>query len=441
MAARLVVGIDVGSSSARAVAIDPDGVVRGEARARYPDAATWPAGRADPDAWRRGVAAALEMLRAAVPDAGRPAALSLGGQSPTTVPAAGGLAVTCRHPAGATEPPADQHQRQFDVLSDELGCDVVPMQVWDWLAAQMGGAPRQARWPGDPVMPGYGEVARTGEVIGVADGSDNVRPGTPLVAGAQDAFLAFWAAGTDTPGRALDPGGRTGGLGVAVERALRPNLVYSVQSAAPNVDIVGGPVNGHGLMLEWLSEVTGRPIEDLLASAERVPAGAGGVVALPYLEGERAPRWNRDLRAELVGISPSTGTGELTRAILESAGYGLAHVADELAGYGVYPDVLVCGGSPARSRLWCSIKAAVLELPVEIPEYPDLAAYGAALSAGAGVGWWPKPGEGASGSWPRPAVEVIKPEPRAEYRAGYRRFLELGDAAVARLTGVHYGHR
>ncbi|HSS10649.1 MAG TPA: FGGY-family carbohydrate kinase, partial [Acidimicrobiales bacterium] len=187
-------------------------------------------------------------------------------------------------------------------------------------------------------------------------------------------------------------------------------------------------------MLEWLSEVTGHQIEDLLARAEGVPAGASGVLVLPYLEGERAPRWNRDLRAELVGISIDTGPGELTRAVLESSGYGLAHIAEELAGYGVYADVLVCAGAPARSRLWCSIKASVLELPVEIPDCPDLAAYGAALAAGSGVGWWPKPGQGTSGSWPRPPVEVIKPEPLPEYRAGYRRFLELGDAAVVRHT-------
>ena len=162
--------------------------------------------------------------------------------------------------------------------------------------------------------------------------------------------------------------------------------------------------------------------------------GSRGVVVLPYIEGERAPRWNRHLRAEVAGISAATGPGELTRAILESTAYGLAHIADELASFGVYADVLVCGGSPSRSRLWCSIKASVLEMPVEIPDYPDLAAYGAALAAGSGLGWWPKPGHGPPGSWPRLPVEVIKPEPRAEYRAGYRRFLDLGNAAVARLV-------
>src|SRR5207302_9766561 len=144
--------------------------------------------------------------------------------------------------------------------------------------------------------------------------------------------------------------------------------------------------------------------------------GAGGVAAAPYLEGERAPRGSRDLRAELVGLNMATGPAELARALLEATAYGLAHIACELAGAGVKAEVLVCGGSPARSRLWCEIKASVLELPVERPRHPDLTAYGAALAAGAALGWWPVPGAGPSGSWPRPAVEVVEPEPNEEYR-------------------------
>ena len=442
----LVVGVDLGSSSARAVAVSPDGAVRGSVSARYQDAKTWPPGRADPRAWLQAVAAALQALRVRVPAAARPDALCLGGQSPTTVPlvdpdhepelGAGGLAVTCRHPAGATESADGQHLRQLDLLRGEGG-DVEPAQAWDWLVVQFGGPRRQARWPGDAELPGYGPLVRTGDVVAVADGTGGLSPGTPLVAGAQDAYLAFWAAGTDVPGRALDPGGRTGGLGVAVPAGSRPPGMFGFSSAAPGVDIVGGPVNGHGLMLEWLEAVTGRPVEELLDLAGRVPPGAAGVMALPYLEGERAPRWNRALRAELVGLGSDTGPGELARAVLEGTAYGLAHIAADLARSGVAAGVLVCGGSPGRSRLWCEIKASVLGVPVEMPRYADLAAYGAALAAGAGAGWWPKPGHGASGSWPRPAVDVVEPSTDAAcqslYRAGYQRFVELGDAAVARL--------
>ena len=296
--------------------LDSDGVVRGEAAARYQNTVTAPAGRADPEGWRRGLAAALEMLRATVRDAGVPEAVCMGGQSPTTVPAGSGLAFTCRHPAGATESPEGQHRRQYEQLRAEAGDHVVPMQLWDWMLTRLGAPARQGRWPGDPELEGYGEVVLTGEVVGVADGTDAVPPGTPLVAGAQDVYLAFWAAGTDIPGRALDPGGRTGGLGVAGRRSgACPEGMYGLCSAAPGVDIVGGPVSSHGLALEWLATVTGQSLEELLAVAATVAPGAGGVLALPYFEGERAPCWNRELRAELVGIGPDTGPAELARRV------------------------------------------------------------------------------------------------------------------------------
>jgi xylulokinase len=115
--------------------------------------------------------------------------------------------------------------------------------------------------------------------------------------------------------------------------------------------------------------------------------------------------------------------------LLEGTAYGLAHIARELAGHGVALHRLVCGGTPARSRLWCSIKAAVLDVPVEVPAYPSLTAYGAALAAGAALGWWPAPGTGRPGDWPRPAAEMIEPEPDPAYHDGYARFVALGDRA------------
>jgi xylulokinase len=428
----VAVGVDLGSNSARALALDPDGRVLGSARGPYRGVNSWPDGRAEPEGWLEGVIRALDVLAGEVPGARRPAALSIGGQSPTTVPDGGGLAVTCRHPAGVTGTPQEQHLAQAELLRTERGPDLVPVQVYDWLSARLGAGPAQSRWPGDPELLGYGPVAATGACVGVTDGSHGLPSGISLIAGAQDAYLAIWAAGVDTPGRALDPGGRTGGLAVAVTAGAGNAGMYALRSAAAGVDVVGGPVSGHGLMLEWLRTLTGRPMTELLAAAAAVPPGAGDVLVLPYLEGERAPRWNRELRGEIVGLNASSGPGEITRAALEGAAYGLAHIAAELRTQGAGLDVLVCAGAPARSPLWCAIKAAVLEVPVEVPAETDLAAYGAALAAGAGAGWWPPPGTGSCGDWPRPAVTVVHPEPDPVYRRAYRRFVALGDAAELR---------
>jgi len=430
----VVIGVDVGTGSARALAVDPDGRVLARAAGPFPRRDRWAPGRATPSAWRSGLATALRGLAAALPQAGRPVALGLGSQSPTTVPVVHGDALTVRHPAGVTGSPLEQHHAQRDVLRAEQGPDVQVAQLWDWLNGELGGRTGiQSRWPGDPALDGYGDVVPTGHRVGEADGTWGVPAGTPLAGGAQDAYLACWAAATVVPGRALDPGGRTGGLAVAVDAGRRPDGMYAMPSAVPGVDIVGGPVAAHGLMFEWLARTLGRDEAELLALAATVPPGARGVTVLPFLEGERAPRWRPELRAEVVGLGSDHGPAELARSVLEGTAYGLAHIAADLADAGVGVDVMMCGGSPARSELWCQIKADVLGVPVEVPVETDLAAHGAALAAGSVAGWWPAPAEGHAGDWPCLATRTLEPRPDPAYAEGYARFVALGDAAVARL--------
>jgi xylulokinase len=431
----VAVGVDVGTGGARAIALDRAGAVVASASASYAGDAAWEPGRADAQAWLHAVHEALAELVRRSPASHRPAALSIGGQSPTTIADDTNIAaVTCRHPAGLDRSPNEQHYAQRDLLDDQSDAPITPHQLWDWLLQQLGGDAHQGRWPGDPDLDGYGARRDTGDVVGAAGDGLPVAAGTPLVTGAQDAYLAMWAAGIDVPGRALDPGGRTGGLALAAQGGFHVEGLWSFRSPARGVDIVGGPVNAHGLALEWLSTITGRSVSELLDLAAQAAPGAGGVFLLPYLNGERAPRWNPSLRGELSGISTATTVADLARATLEGAAYGLAHIVQMLRDAGAHVDSMVCSGSPARSPVWCQIKASVLEVPVDVPAESDLAAYGAALAAGAGAGWWPRPGDGDPGAWPRPLMQRIEPKPCPDYREGLRRFVDLGDAAERRVA-------
>ena len=426
----LVVGVDIGSSSARAVAIDADGTVAGSASIEYDGRTTWAPGHADPIAWREAARRAIAELVGVVPAAASPAAVGVGGQSPSVVRSDGSDAVTVMHEAAGDTDPHTAHAHLWTVIRAD---GVRPFQSWDWVLHAMGAPHQQGRWPDTPGLDGFGPVHLTGTIVGETVEGWGIDVGTPLVPGAADAQMAFWAAGIDAPGRGLDPGGRTGGLGVAKDRGDAPPTAYGLRAAAAGIDIVGGPVTAHGLAVDWWARMVGRPVEELIEASDCVPPGARGLLALPYFAGERAPRWNRNLRAELVGLDESSDAAQIMRALLEGCAFGLRHIAESVAAEGAVLDQLVVAGSPSRSGRWNQIKADVLGVPVEVPSYPELAAYGAAIAGGAGVGWWPRPMEGKAGDWPGPQRTVIEPRPVPQYDDAYRRWVALGDAAVARV--------
>ena len=428
-AAPHIVGVDVGSSSARAVALDADGVVTAVSIARYSAAYASVSGQVDPAMWLSGFQAAVSGL-----GVGTPAALAIGGYGPCTVSATGEAALTFRYPVGDPSNPRDQHAAQIAELRRLSESDIEPVLQWDWLIARLGGRSGiQSVWPGDQPLSEFGEPVPVGTTVGTTSGEFGLAAGIPLVPGSNDGYLTAWAAGIDRPGLGFDPGGVTGGLGVAVAADRGDQTAsYGIPSAVAGVQIVGGPVAAHGAMLEWWAGLVGRGLEELVHAAASVAPGADGVLVLPFLEGERAPRWNTELRAEIVGLHASHDVGVVTRAILESTAFGLAHIARKVAEQGAVLERLVCCGKPSRFPLWTSIKAAVLEVPVDIPDHREMAAYGAALAAGAGLEWWPIPGAGRSGDWPTPEVTTIDAEPVAVYKEQLDRFIALGDAAEAR---------
>ena len=430
MAAQLVAGVDIGTSSVRAVTIDRDGRVVAASKAAYAPWSRPAVGEADPAVWLDGLGDAVLSLSCATPRA-----LCVGGQGPTTVAAGGRLGLTYRHPAGASADFAGQQRAQAALLRERLGPGTQPRQMWDNLLSRLGGRDDiQSVWPGTEPVPGFGDPVPVGSPIGRSNGSHGLPAGVVLAAGSNDAYLTAWAGAIDRPGLGFDPGGRTGGLGVAVSSSDHTTAAdYGMPGHVPGVYIVGGPVASHGTMLDWWADVTGRPVADLIDAAAGVEPGSGGVMVLPYLEGERAPRWEPRLRAEILGLGRDSGSGVVARAILESTAYGLAHIALDLASQGVELRRVVSSGGPSRSKLWTSIKAAVLGVPVDVPSCDEMAAYGAALGAGAALGWWPRPGDGMPGDWPTPPVTTFDPAPMAVYEQGLRRFIALGDQATARL--------
>ncbi|MFH2072151.1 MAG: hypothetical protein ABIJ75_04785, partial [Actinomycetota bacterium] len=202
MGQEVVAGVDVGSGSARAVAISRGGAVVASAVAPYPAHEPRPAGEVDPGIWLDGLGAAFGRLACDTP-----LALCVGGHGPTTVASTGDLAITFRHPAGAAEGPIGQHAAHTALLKERFGDRVEPRQMWDYLLSRIGGDPGiQSTWPPQAPLEGFGESVPVGSSVGTSTGAHDIPAGVMLVPGSNDAYLTAWASAIDAPGRAFDPG-------------------------------------------------------------------------------------------------------------------------------------------------------------------------------------------------------------------------------------------
>jgi xylulokinase len=140
--------------------------------------------------------------------------------------------------------------------------------------------------------------------------------------------------------------------------------------------------------LQWFHDALapGASFDQLVAEADEWPPGAEGLTFLPYLAGERTPHADPSARAMFEGLSLRHGRGGLVRAVLEGVAYGLRDSLELLRGLGVDAQVGRASGGGARSRLWLEIVASVLGFPLELTVVEEGSAYGAALLAGVSNG-------------------------------------------------------
>jgi xylulokinase len=132
----------------------------------------------------------------------------------------------------------------------------------------------------------------------------------------------------------------------------------------------------------WLRGVLGSGYAQLDEEAARWEPGAGGLLFAPYLAGERTPHADPDARGAFTGLSVRHDRGALWRAALEGVAFGLRDSLELLRLLGVRPEVGRISGGGARSRLWVRIVASVLGLPLELMASQEGSAFGAAMLAG-----------------------------------------------------------
>ncbi len=208
---------------------------------------------------------------------------------------------------------------------------------------------------------------------------------TPVVAGAGDGPLANLGLGAVHPGVAACSIGTSGALRVTVERpAVDPLGGVFCYALTEHRWVVGGAINNGGIVLDWAGralapDLGDQPAEALLELAGRVPPGSGGLVMLPYLLGERAPHWSGLPLGAYVGLTREHRREHLVRAAIEGVCLQLALVLESMRAAGNEVHEVRATGGFARSPLWRQILADALGLDVRFPAGHEGSGFGAAL--------------------------------------------------------------
>jgi xylulokinase len=249
------------------------------------------------------------------------------------------------------------------------------------------------------------------------------------IAGAGDQAAAALGVGIAAPGAVSVVLG-TSGVVFSALPAYAPDPQARVHTFC---HAVPGTWHAMGVMLSaagsaaWLRDTLRASFVELDADAERWEPGTEGLLFAPYLAGERTPYPDPDARGAFTGLSLRHDRGALWRAMLEGVAFGLRDSLELLRGLGARPEVGRVSGGGAKSELWLRIVASVLQLPLERMETDEGSAFGAALLAGVHSGVFADARE-AVARCVRPRARV---EPVWDYDVQYRSFRSLYPALKA----------
>ncbi len=481
MATRVLLGIDLGTSGVKAVAIGLDGAILAEAARDHPvhsPRAGWAESRPG-DWWDAAVAAVAEVLAAGPYEVAgigvdgqmhglvltgadgvpvRPALLWADSRATGELAAWEGLPADARarlaNPLvpGMTGPLLSWVRRHEPETYARARVALLPK---DWLRYRLTGAfatdPSDASatllWdvPGDRwsqeaaaaahVDPGLlPPVLPSGACAGeLACALGPVRPGVPVAVGAADTAAALLATGLAVP----DGGGYgdvqiTVGTGAQIVRPVhRPRAAdrprtHLYRAAASDSWYAMAAVQNAGLALGWVRRVLGLTWQELYEADD-----AGGVTFVPYLTGERSPVLSTRARGAWLGLDLAAGRAQLARAAVEGVAFSIRHALEALPGPAPAHARVTGGGvtHPAFRRLL----AGVLGIPLQPITVRSASAVGAALLAANAAALPP----------PRPPVTAEPPirPVSGDHEAAYARYREHAERLAGRSPAPGTDHR
>ncbi|WP_270179785.1 xylulokinase [Alkalihalobacillus sp. CinArs1] len=243
--------------------------------------------------------------------------------------------------------------------------------------------------------PLYPSTKVVGEVTQKAAAETGLFAGTPVVLGGGDGVCAAVGAGVMEEGEAFNYIGSSSWIATASNAPVfDPEMkTYTWIHLDSSKYSPNGTMQTGGASLNWLKEQfyqkeEASSVYDIInQEAGRSIAGANKLLYLPYLLGERSPRWDPDARGAFVGLHMKHNRGDLARAVMEGVGFNLKIVLDTFLKAGLPIRNLWILGGGAKSPIWRQVLADLYGVDILVPQkLEEATSMGAAIAGGVGVG-------------------------------------------------------
>ncbi len=247
----------------------------------------------------------------------------------------------------------------------------------------------------------HASIDVVGEVTKSAAQQTGLAAGTPVVIGGGDGSCAATGAGVVREGSAYNYIGSSSWIGLATNAPIFDPAMRTFTWAhlVPGMFSPCGTMQSAGGSYQWLRDNFGLPEKEAAVKlgisayelmnlqAAESPPGANGLLFLPYLLGERSPRWNPKARGAFLGLTMKHNRADMLRAGLEGITFNLRVILEAFLEQGTRVDAMRVIGGGARGRIWRQIMADVYGIPVLRPAILEEAtSMGAAIAGGVGVG-------------------------------------------------------
>jgi xylulokinase len=269
-----------------------------------------------------------------------------------------------------------------------------------------------------------------GRVTAQAASETGLPLGTPVSAGTVDAWSEAFSVGVRRPGDLMMMYGSTMFLVQVLSELRSDPLLWTTVGVEPGTYTFAAGTSTAGSLTNWLQQLVGNvPFSDLVPEAALVPAGSDGLIVLPFFQGERTPIYDPQARGVIAGLTLRHQRGHIVRAVYEGIAYGLRAILESLDEAGGAATRIVAVGGGTKGDLWTQIVTDVLNRDQQIPAQTIGASYGDALLAAIGTGLLPPETD-----WAVPG-HLLSPNPsnRDVYDSMYEIYRSLYPASLEQV--------